>query len=113
MTRDVPESETRVNMPVARPRDMRVSRNSRLKKRRGPGTITTDWIPTTWILNYNGWIPDSISWILDSKAVDSDSTDQNYLDSGFRIALHGAKHRSRGEIAFFSTKQGSHLRRII
>ena len=32
------------------------------------------------------WIPDSmdsISWI-------PDSTDQNYLDSGFRITLHGA-----------------------
>jgi len=28
--------------------------------------------PTTWILDYNyGWIPDPISWIPDSKAVDS------------------------------------------
>ena len=71
MTRDVPASETPVNMTVASPRDMRVSRNSRLKKRRGPGKITTDWIPATWILDYNGWIPDSISWITDSKAVDS------------------------------------------
>ena len=27
---------------------------------------------TTWILDYNyGWIPDPISWIPDSKAVDS------------------------------------------
>ena len=64
MTRDVPASETFVNMPVARPRDMRFSRNSRLRKRRGHGTITTDWTPATWILDYNGWIPDS-------KAVDS------------------------------------------
>ena len=29
MTKDVPASETRVNMPVTRPRDMRFSRNSR------------------------------------------------------------------------------------
>ena len=64
MTRDVPASETFVNMPVARPRDMRFSRNSRLRKRRGHGTITTDWTPETWILDYNGWIPDS-------KALDS------------------------------------------
>ena len=56
MTRDVPASETRVNMPVARPCDMRFSR--------------TEWIPATWILDYNAWIPDSISWIPDSKAVD-------------------------------------------
>ena len=90
MTRDVPASETPVNMTVASPRDMRVSRNSRLKKRRGPGKITTDWIPATWILDYNGWIPDSISWIPDSEAWIPDSTDQNYLDSGFRITLHGA-----------------------
>ena len=38
MTRDVPASETRVNMPVARPCDMRFSRNSRhsLRSRRSP-----------------------------------------------------------------------------
>jgi len=66
MTRDVPASETRVNMPVARPHDMRFSRNSCQRKRRRPGTITKDWIPATWILDYNGWIPDSISWIPDS-----------------------------------------------
>ena len=42
MSRDVPASETRVNMTVERPRDMR-----RLRKKRGPGTITTDWIPAT------------------------------------------------------------------
>ena len=71
MTWDVPASETRVNMPVARPCDMRFSRNSRYRKRRGPGTITTEWIPATWIMDYNAWIPDSISWIPDSKAVDS------------------------------------------
>ena len=47
MSRDVPASEIRVNMTVERPRDMRFSRNRRLGKKRGPGTITTDWIPAT------------------------------------------------------------------
>ena len=33
MTRDVPASETRVNMPVARPHDMKISRNSFSKEK--------------------------------------------------------------------------------
>ena len=35
-------------------------------------TTPWHWIPATWILDYNySWIPDPISWIPDSKAVDS------------------------------------------
>ena len=57
-------------------------------------------IPHPWILDYNyGWIPDPISWIPDSKAVDSgfhpDSTDQNDLDSGFRIPDSGLPYMGR------------------
>ena len=93
MIRDVPASKTRVNMPVASPRDMRVSRNSRLRKRRGPGKMTTDWIPATWILDYNGWNPDSISWIPDSIVVDSGFHRPKL--PGFRIPDSGLPYMGR------------------
>ena len=49
--------------------------------------------PTTWILDYNyGWISDPISWIPDSKGVDSGFHRPKL--PGFRITLHGAKSYS-------------------
>ena len=110
MTRDVPASETRANMPVARPCDMRFSRNSRysLRSRRSPiyflAPATQATVakgkeealepsqqsgfqqPGFWITMLGFRIP--LAGFRIPKPWIPDSTDQNYLDSGFRITLH-------------------------
>ena len=65
MTRDVPASETRVNMRVARPRDMRFSQ---------PQQQTGFQQPGFWITMVGFWVPlagfripqTKITWILES-----------------------------------------------
>ena len=89
MTRDVPASETRVNMPVARPRDMRFATVAKGKgEDLKPSQQTGFQQPEFWIIMVEFWIP--LAGFRIPKPWIPDSTDQNYLDSGFRITLHGA-----------------------
>ena len=60
------------------------------QKKSGPGKITAGWI-----LDSSGSIPDSLSWIPDSKVVDSGF--HSLKLPGFQITLHGANERKEGK----------------